>query len=317
MPKKGYGTIITKNSNPRLSPALGLVVLAVALFCFQPQSQAADTVESLYPGLSTGLLDSASLEDLAEGVLMESGSLVVNEPALMAQLEKYDAGLRSQLEHNLFFLLEQEATRQILLNEAKAAGVAGQELDENKIIGLHLESIAAQVKVTDQEVKAFYDGNQEMVGGAPLEQVREPIRGLLLQQKKQAAIDDYIKNLGRNRPIKLHRAWVAKQYALAVDNPVDKARQSGLPSMIEFGASGCVPCDMMQPILDSLRAKFGPKLNVVFVQVREQPVLGARFGIQSIPVQVFYDAQGREVYRHEGFFPEEKIIPILKGLGLG
>ena len=309
--------IVNRENSRILTRMLSLAVLALGLICFQPWAQASESVEDLYPGLATGLLNSASLADLPDGIILESGPIVVKEPSLSAQLEKFDGDLRSQLERNLFFVLEQEATRQILLTEAKASGVAGPGLDDKQIIGRHLESIAAKAKVTDEEVKAFFDGNQDMVRGAPLEQVQEPIRGILLQQKKQAAIDDYIKNLGRNRKIRLDRAWVAKQYSLAMDNPVDQARQSGRPSMIEFGATGCIPCDKMQPILDDLRAKFGPKLNVVFVHVREQQVLGARFGIQAIPVQVFYDAQGREVYRHQGFFPEEQIISILKDLGLG
>ena len=308
---------IAKNvtrAKPRL---LGLAMLLLALICFQTQADAADTVEDLYPGFSTGLLGLASPIDLPDGILMESGAIVVKETSLLSQLEKFDPNLRSQLERNLFFLLEQEATRQILLAEAKAAGVTSEGSDENHIIGLYMNSVAAQAKVTDQEIKAFFDGNQDMIGGVPYEQVQEPIREMLLQKKKQATIDDYIKNLGKNREIRVDRTWVANQYALAIDNPVDQARQSGRPSMIEFGATGCIPCDKMQPILDSLRVKFGPKLNVVFVHVREKQVLGARFGVQAIPVQVFYDAQGREVYRHEGFFPEEKIIPILKGMGLG
>jgi thiol-disulfide isomerase/thioredoxin len=81
---------------------------------------------------------------------------------------------------------------------------------------------------------------------------------------------------------------------LAADNPVDRARRSGKPTLVEFGAAGCVPCDMMQPILDNLRKDFGDRLNVVFVHVGEEQVPGARYGIRSIPVQVFYDAGGAE-----------------------
>jgi thioredoxin 1 len=91
---------------------------------------------------------------------------------------------------------------------------------------------------------------------------------------------------------------------------------SGKPTMVEFGASGCIPCDMMQPILEKLRGRHGEKLNVVFVHVREEQILGARFGIRSIPVQVFFDRKGREVFRHEGFFPEAKVAEQLARLGL-
>jgi thioredoxin 1 len=40
--------------------------------------------------------------------------------------------------------------------------------------------------------------------------------------------------------------------------------------------------------------------------------LGAKYSIRVIPVQVFFDAQGREAFRHEGFFPEDKIITMLE-----
>jgi len=44
---------------------------------------------------------------------------------------------------------------------------------------------------------------------------------------------------------------------------------------------------MMQPILENLRKKFGERLDVIFVDVTEEQMLGALYGINSIPVQVF------------------------------
>lgn len=110
--------------------------------------------------------------------------------------------------------------------------------------------------------------------------------------------------------------WVKSQYAFARDNPVDKARTSGRPTLIEFGASGCVPCDMMQPILDKLRKNYAERLNVVFVHVGEEKILAARFGIRAIPVQVFFDRQGKEVFRHEGFFAEAEVNKVLAKMGV-
>ena len=106
------------------------------------------------------------------------------------------------------------------------------------------------------------------------------------------------------------------QARLALDNPVDKARMSGKPSMIEFGSTGCVPCEMMQPILENLRKKYPDKLNVVFVHVGENKMLGARFGIRVIPVQAFYDAKGKEVFRHQGFYAEAEVLKQLKKIGV-
>jgi thioredoxin 1 len=91
---------------------------------------------------------------------------------------------------------------------------------------------------------------------------------------------------------------------------------SGKPTMVEFGATGCIPCDMMKPILDKLRKNYPDRLNVVFVHVRENQILGARFGIQSIPVQVFYDRNGEEVFRHVGFYAEADVLKQLVKLGV-
>jgi thioredoxin 1 len=86
---------------------------------------------------------------------------------------------------------------------------------------------------------------------------------------------------------------------------------SGKPTLVQFGAGGCPPCDMMQPILGKLKKRFPDKLNVVFAHVRENPILGARFGIRSIPVQVFFDKNGEEVFRHVGFYAEDEILKQL------
>ncbi|MDI6798259.1 MAG: thioredoxin family protein, partial [Desulfatibacillaceae bacterium] len=83
-----------------------------------------------------------------------------------------------------------------------------------------------------------------------------------------------------------------------------------------FGASGCEPCDRMQPILDRLKAKFPKTLNVVFINVRDQPILAARYSIRSIPVQAFFDEDGKEAFRHTGFFSQENVEEQLAKLGV-
>jgi thioredoxin 1 len=52
------------------------------------------------------------------------------------------------------------------------------------------------------------------------------------------------------------------------------------------------------------------------VHVGQEKVLAARFGIRSIPVQVFYDPNGNEVFRHEGFFAEAEVNKVLSKMGV-
>jgi len=62
--------------------------------------------------------------------------------------------------------------------------------------------------------------------------------------------------------------------------------------------------------------KYEDKANVLFIHVREQQILAYRYGVQSIPTQVFFDKDGKEVFRHNGFFPQEEIEKKLKELGI-
>jgi thiol-disulfide isomerase/thioredoxin len=155
-----------------------------------------------------------------------------------------------------------------------------------------------------------------MFSGHSFTQVKNAIQQLLMQLKRQEAVASYIQVLGGRTDIQVNMEWVAAQIPLAKDNPVDKARLSGKPSMIEFGADGCTPCELMKPVLENMRKNYQEKLNVIFVHVGENPVLGSRFGIRSIPVQAFYDKSGKEHFRHIGFFAEEEVVKKLKEMGV-
>ena len=300
---------------------MGWGILFVVVVLFQVSTVPAGphkdlTVEQAYPGLATGVLKSAKLSKIPNGVLLKTNGIEINKSLINEIVDKAEPKLRHQLEKNLFYLLEQETTKNILVKEARTAGIAVDDLTDAQVIKTYLNQIVQKAVVSEKEAKAFYAANKNMVGGMPFDQVKESIKNFLLQQKRLIIIDSYIRNLDQRIDIQISADWVKAQYILAKDNPVDRARMSGRPTMAEFGATGCIPCDMMQPILNNLRKKYPDKLNVVFVHVREEQILGARFGIRSIPVQVFFDRNGEEVFRHEGFLPESKITEVLSKMGV-
>jgi thioredoxin 1 len=155
-----------------------------------------------------------------------------------------------------------------------------------------------------------------LCGGATLEQIKNDLKQYLLQQKQQKAVAEYIRTMGQRVSIEVNKDWVEQQNTLARDNPVDKARASGRPSLIDFGSTGCRPCDMMTPILETLKKKYEKQLNVLFVHVGKEQIFAARYGIQSIPVQIFFDKDGKEFFRHTGFFPQDEIEKKLTELGV-
>jgi thioredoxin 1 len=111
---------------------------------------------------------------------------------------------------------------------------------------------------------------------------------------------------------------VAVTLLLAV---LSRAAQQEIPvkdmvTMVDLGAGKCIPCKMMAPILDKLQKEYAGRAAIVFIDVWEDRSQPERFGIRSIPTQIFFDKSGKEIYRHEGFLAEEGIIAKLKEMGV-
>ena len=89
-------------------------------------------------------------------------------------------------------------------------------------------------------------------------------------------------------------------------------------TFIELGSVRCIPCQKMQPIMESVEEKFAGQVNVVFYDVwtKEGQPYAEKYNIKLIPTQVFLDENGKEYFRHEGFFPEEELIEVLKQKGV-
>ena len=184
------------------------------------------------------------------------------------------------------------------------------------MIQTYLKGLVADVEVSDAEVAKFYEENKDACGGATLDQVKDQIQQMVLQQKQQALVDEHVRTMGQRMTIEVSAPWTKEQSVLARDNPVDKARSSGKPSLVDFGSTGCRPCDMLAPILDTLKEKYAGRLNVLFIHVGQEQILAARYGIQTIPVQFFYDKDGKEVFRHTGFWPQAEIEKKLAEMGV-
>ena len=285
-----------------------------------PADNAPKTIERQYPRLASGCLLQAGTTQLPDGVLLRCGEIRITQNNLDVEIAKADQAVREQLRKNAFFLLEQIATQSLLLAEARTAlteaKVDTAAMSAQQIIQAYLDRLVRNVAVTDTEAKAFYEQNKDMVGGATFEQVQQQLRQYLLGQKKQEAVNEHIATLGRRMKIDVDAAWAKKQATLAADNPVDRARSSGRPSLVDFGAKGCRPCDMLAPILETLRKKYEGKANVIFISVREEQILAARHGVRSIPVQIFFDKDGKEVFRHTGFWPQEELEKKLAEMGV-
>lgn len=101
------------------------------------------------------------------------------------------------------------------------------------------------------------------------------------------------------------------------DTAKGKAKPKPLVTFIELGSDSCIPCKMMKPVMAAVEKEYGDKIEVVFHDINKNRQKSAEYKIRVIPTQVFLDAQGKEFYRHEGFFPQEELMKIVdKQLGI-
>ncbi len=89
----------------------------------------------------------------------------------------------------------------------------------------------------------------------------------------------------------------------------------GLPRLVDLGSTTCIPCKMMTPVLDELEKEYAGRMQVEFINVNENPDAAKPFAIKLIPTQVFIDASGKELWRHEGFIAKQDILAKWKELG--
>ena len=94
------------------------------------------------------------------------------------------------------------------------------------------------------------------------------------------------------------------------------AEPGKLPKLVDLGADKCIPCKAMAPILKDLKAEYAGRMDVEFIDVWKNPDAGKAYQIKLIPTQIFFDASGKERFRHQGFFGKKDILGKWKELGV-
>ncbi|MFP4145654.1 MAG: thioredoxin family protein [Phycisphaeraceae bacterium] len=94
-----------------------------------------------------------------------------------------------------------------------------------------------------------------------------------------------------------------------------EAEPAPQPHLVDLGASKCIPCKAMAPILEALSEDFEGQFQVTFIDVWKDETAGEAYGIRMIPTQIFFDAEGKELFRHEGFYSREDILGKWRELG--
>ncbi len=74
------------------------------------------------------------------------------------------------------------------------------------------------------------------------------------------------------------------------------------PVLVDFHATWCGPCKMMEPVIKELKSKFGDKLSVIKIDIDKNQELAGKLGVRGVPTFILYKS-GKPVWRESGARP--------------
>ncbi len=82
------------------------------------------------------------------------------------------------------------------------------------------------------------------------------------------------------------------------------------PVLVDFYATWCGPCKMMQPILQETAQKVGQKVKIVKVDVDKNPAAAQKFQVRGVPTLILFE-KGRLLWRKSGVVPTNELVKVI------
>ncbi len=89
--------------------------------------------------------------------------------------------------------------------------------------------------------------------------------------------------------------------------------QSDVPVIVDFWAVWCGPCRMVGPIVEEIGKEYEGKARVVKLDVDNNNITAAKFGIRNIPTILFFK-NGEVVDKQVGAVPKTVLVNKLEAL---
>lgn len=83
------------------------------------------------------------------------------------------------------------------------------------------------------------------------------------------------------------------------------------PVLVDFFATWCGPCKMMQPILEDTAKQLGDRLKIVKVDVDRNPLAASTFQVRGVPTLVLFQ-KGKILWRESGVVPAHHLIKVVE-----
>ncbi len=100
------------------------------------------------------------------------------------------------------------------------------------------------------------------------------------------------------------------------DPPNLTYQPTGTPRLVELGTAACIPCALMRPALDELKAQYAGRLEVEVIDTLYDPGVKTQYNAPFCATQIYIAASGKELYRHVGYASKEEILANWRRLGV-
>jgi thioredoxin 1 len=87
------------------------------------------------------------------------------------------------------------------------------------------------------------------------------------------------------------------------------------PLMVMVGKTKCIWCDSMAPQIKEIKEQY-PKTVIYYMNADKDPLGAINNNIVELPVQLFYNKEGKEVARHVGYIGKKDLLEYLRTYGV-
>lgn len=80
--------------------------------------------------------------------------------------------------------------------------------------------------------------------------------------------------------------------------------------LVDFFATWCGPCKMMQPILEDTAKQLGSKVKILKVDVDKNQLAASKFQVRGVPTLILFQ-KGKILWRESGVVPAHQLVTTL------
>ena len=177
--------------------------------------------------------------------------------------------------------------------------------------------VPADIAVTEQDFRRYYEERKDRLPrGMNFDAFGGKFMSEAQKQKRREALEPYGKELEEKAEISRNLEWAAAQIGPPVVGTAGSALKEGIPILLEFHSEACESCKDRAPLLKRITKELKGHVQVLAVDMADNPDLGQAYGIQELPTQIFFDAKGKPAFWHAGPMSRQEIIAKWKELGI-